>query len=359
MKIFSVVTMVVILTSCAHNNLNSETNQNREPSQVPAAKAKLPDANRWVEIENYAKNIDLTDASTELKPSTGGTSVYAIIKQNNQYVGAVIPENSASILSGEIVAFNLARALGTADIFQPAFYHFLNGKNLKPFTRLIENTEAKSKNKLENKKVVLERLAKHPEGIPTAFKKFGTKPVDYDNAVSVNANTLRTSHILNGSQRTIGEMLNCKGTQPSQSVTVKMNGGQTTEAEAIKQLSNIFMIDALTQQWDRFSGGNLQTVTENGKVMFVSFDNGGTWGGGSKTRLFMSLVSRFDRTLAERVLQLDDFFEKQIPFQGITNDRQMMEALDIEAYPKSYQRLKDSVTLLADHIRMNPNCFFQ
>ena len=325
---------------------------------------------QWQEMKQIAATLDMTGSGITLGQSSGGTSVYSIIKQNGTPIGAVIPENAATKLSGEILAYTLARAFGISEIYQPGVYFALNGKNLEAFKNNIPTTPYNYGHKEKNRVDILQRIANNPNGIDAIFKKWDNKPNDYDAMVSVSANTLNTSHVLAGSSQPFASFLQCNGPQPSKSVTVTMNKGTTTEYEAARQLSSILLIDAIVKQWDRFSGGNLQTVTKNGVVSFVSYDNGGTWAPGWTSKN-LSFVSRFDRNVAQQILDLDSFLRKEKnSFQGLKNEDELMAALGIENFPKVMNTLRGnlndvynlktigSIIEVAAHIRKH-NCFFE
>lgn len=319
---------------------------------------ELSDYDTWTELIEFTNNLNLNDPSYTLSPSTGGTSVYVIIKQNGKSIGALLPGNSATILSGEILSFNLARAFGVAALYQPGFYRTLQGADLKTFETFVKDMKIKTKPKEVNRKVVLKDIADHPNGIKTVYKQFGTKPKDYEDLVIPEKNAINTKHVMSGSQNTVSSMLSCSGPQPNPNLIIKANGGSSTEYTAMMQLSTILLIDALTQQWDRFSGGNLQTVTENGIVKFVSFDNGGTWGGLNATKKLLSYVTRFDKKVAEDILALNATLNTtKTDFYGLKADA-LLHALGIEQFPDALPQLKKSLAIVAKHIEANPNCYF-
>lgn len=357
MSVWSKLGLVMVvfgLLGCAH----SSSSQRQISS---AGSADLPDAAQWGALRALADNLDFTRPNVELAPSTGGTSVYAVIKVDGKPIGAVLPENAATVISGEIFTFHLGRAFGIAEYYQPGFFHLLRGENLNKFKTLVTSMaiSAKQTQKLENRKNVLANIAKNPQGIKTVFKQFGVKPLDYDALVSVSTNSLNKTHVLKGSKSTVAQLLSCKGPQPSPSVAITANGGATTEYEAIRQISNMLLTDALTQQWDRFSGGNLQTMTENGKVSFVSIDNGGTWGGDSYTKKTLGYVSRFDRNVADQILQLDNFLnQKKGAYQGLQTEQDFLSAFGVEQFPAVLPRFKKALSLVATYIRNNPDCYF-
>lgn len=353
-KLFCGFALVTIFMACSNTARISESETPRTP-----ASAQLPDFKHWEKLTQFAKNLDLASPNISLSPSTGGTSVYGVVSLNGKVTGAIIPENSATVLSGEILAFNLARAFHVETIYQPAFYHFLTGRNLTVFKSLVDNMPAKFKLKRENKTNIQDRIRRNPQGIPAIFKEFGAKPVDYDALVSVSNNSLNKVHILRGSKTPLASFLLCEGPMPSINTTISINGGTNAELFAAIQLSTIFLIDALTQQWDRFSGGNLQTITtKDGIVKFVAYDNGGTWGGLRWTEKSLKIVTRFDSQVTNEIIQMNKFFKNGTPYQGLRTDSEFAEAFGIAKFPQALANLKKSLPIVVSHLQAHQKCHF-
>lgn len=357
------------LGGCTHRSHDSAVGVDEDrwaPERTVAqASARLPDQSRWEANEEFVRTLDLTQEGTSLMMSTGGTSVYAQVHRGGRPIGAVLPANSATIVSGEIMAFHLSRLFGASELTQPGFYYHLTGPSLARFYEIVPKqpyTEKKFAAKEANRQAVLERIQKNPNGIPTVYKFWDEKPSDYDALVSPSANTLNKTHVLPGGTAPVATLLSCNGPQPSASAIVTMNGASTNEAKAIRQLSTIFLIDALVVQWDRFSGGNLSTAKGGGEVRFVAFDNGGTWG---RTEIFtakyLGLVSRFDRAVAERILELDAFLNggARHPFMGLRNETEFVQAMGVESVAPNMRRFKQALAMVAAHVRANTNCYFQ
>lgn len=356
MKVFLGILSLILFLGCQHK----PTTESSPPPRGPAS-SQISNHEEWVKLKQFAEQLDLSASGTSLSVSKGGTSVYAVVSQEGKAIGAVLPENSATKISGEVISYNIARILGVASIYQPGVYMGLKGSNLKAFEAMIPKTpyrESKFRHKEENRKAVLARIAKNPGGIDAIYKSWDAKPIDYDALVDWRANKMNTSHVLKGGTKSVASMLSCKGSKPSQNQVV-LGAGKTTEIEAIRQLSSIFLIDALTQQWDRFSGGNLQFVVRNGKSDFVAFDNGGTWGGVKWTQKYLGIVTRFDKQVAQELLDLNAFVNQGSGnYMGMTQESELIEVLGVEKISAMYPRFKESLKLVAQHIRANEGCWF-
>lgn len=322
------------------------------------AAGTLPNEEKYSFLEELSRNLDLTKSGVTLGMSSGGTSVYGVYTVGGKPQGAILPENAATKISGEIITFYIARAVGADSLYSPAIYHRLQGANLREFRKLIPSTPFKSKLKEQNRVALLARIAKSPTGIDTAYKHWGNKPADYDALVSVKANSLSSSHVIPGGRTAFAKLLKCDGPRPSSSTPLRMNGATNSELELARELSTIFLIDALSQQWDRFSGGNLQTITVDGTVHFAAYDNGGTWGGPKWTQKALANVSRFDRDVAEELLKMERFLSSGGEYHGYKTEAEFAAGLGVERFPNAMKNFKASLKLVAAHIRNNPGCHF-
>lgn len=347
------------------------TTEDRQPAQ---SSGLLPDQERWADLYDFVNRIDLNSGEINLQMSSGGTSVYAVLVKGDRPLGAVIPENSATKVSGEIMTFNIARALGVSDLYQPAAYHFLTGANLKKFRSFVPTQPFSSKSREENRQGLLKQFAAidagKASGLHTVYKQFGIKPDDYDDLVNVKANTMNTAHALPGGTAPVAQLLQCKGPQPGHNTKIKLNRKkkdgtkyvvESTEAELVRQLSSIFLIDALSGQWDRFSGGNLQILVDKdaGAFKFVSFDNGGTWGSLGWTDKFLGLTQRFDKSVANGILEMDKFLNQGgSSYLGLRSEQEFINAMNIQAYPGQMKKFKEALARVAGHLRKYDGCFF-
>ncbi|MBC7369971.1 MAG: hypothetical protein H7326_00295 [Bdellovibrionaceae bacterium] len=339
---------------CAHSEMVK-----REVAQS----TNVPDQERWKRFKEFAANLDLTAEGTSIAISSGGTSVYAVVSRGGKPIGAVLPENAATSLSGEVLTFHLAKILGYADIYQPGTYKLLTGANLRAFSEIIPKSPYEGKvyaNKELNRVAILERIQRSPNGIDAIYKDWANRPYDYDGLSNWKINSFDKSHILKGSKTPFASFLTCAGPLPAKDVVVNMNKGTTNEFDAARELSTIFLIDALTQQWDRFSGGNLQTITVDGKVHFGAYDNGGTWGGTRWTSKYTELVSRFDRDAAQRLMDMNKFLnEGSGGFMGLRTEAELMQVLGVTKLPGTFKKFKESLKMVSAHIIKNQNCYFE
>lgn len=271
----------------------------------------------------------------------GGTSAYAVVQREGQGVlGALIPNNSANYITGEVNAWSLGRALGCAELFQPAVRVSLRGKGLQTFRTLLRQVSYKG-NKEQNRVDILKQIEHEPDALPVAFKRWAQNKKDYPIEVG---NTLNT-------RDTIARYLRSDAPEPTD-VTVTIRGATATQRDLARQLSNIFLVDALCGQWDRFSGGNLHTNVQDGHVQFMALDNGGAsiTGPLRYTTKYTNLVSRFDKDVADRLLGMDALLNGGHEFAGFTDAHAFAEAVGCQK-PREQEFLAKRVHLVAAHVR--------
>ena len=298
------------------------------------------------EVAPLAKEIESDLAAGEGKYSIalhtgGGTSAYAIVQRAGQgTVGALIPDNSANYITGEVNAWCLGRALGCAELFQPAVRVSLRGPGLATFKTLLRQTSYKG-NKEQNRLTVLKQIEREPSALPVVFKRWSQNPKEYP---------IETGNTLN-TQDMIARYLRNDAPEPT-GATVTIRGATATQRDLARQLSNIFLVDALCGQWDRFSGGNLHTDIQDGHVQFMALDNGGAsiTGPLRYTTKYTNLVSRFDKEIADRLLGIDGLLNGGHEFAEFTDAHEFAAAVGCQT-PKEQEFLAQRVHLVAAHVR--------
>ncbi len=289
------------------------------------------------------ENLDLTSPSIELKSNKGGTSAYGVLVINGKPWGAILPENSATVIQGEDFSFQIGRLLGHPELEGPAKLYSLSGASLARFKKFLQN-ESYAGEKEKNRQTVLSRIEKSNGSLATVVKVWGDKPFDYDDACK--GNRLNMNDV-------IARFLSQSNSQPSDKiVSLKGVPGSARESDLARQLSTIMVIDALSGQWDRFSGGNLQAISKVGVTQFIALDNGGTFSGDGWLKNYTSFLTRFDREVADRLAELNDFLTgKSTSFQGFTSEADLQRAMSMNGAPKNWALFKGKLTGLVSHIR--------
>lgn len=158
---------------------------------------------------------------------------------------------------------------------------------------------AKESNKWRayNREENLEVLARNPSSMLGVFT---TNIENYEVTGLANpaANTINSQHPIAGFIRADGpipgpDILRLSGLP-------KVNG-QVAGAPAFhlaEEFSRIMVLDILTGQWDRWSGGNVEAQVDpnTGEAHFLARDNGGaSMKGRGQLQTYFQIVTRFDR----------------------------------------------------------------
>lgn len=324
-------------------------------AQSAKEKPELPSTPFINSFLQFANNLDLSDKKIGLEPKHGdGSSAYFKLKIDGKTWGAILPDNSGNLVYGEILSFNLARALGRPELCGPAALKVLEGPSLERFTAAMRETKFVGEERLKNQQAILEYISQNPEYLETVLKMWGPKPYDVDE--------LTTPDDKFNIKEPFADFLNAKRPQPSATL-VSLPGvpGKARECDLADQLSTIFLIDALAAQADRFSKGNINAIVQDGIVSLVAYDNGGTWDKGEFLDLYLSWVTRFDRDVAQRILALNDFLNgKQKAFLNFHRKTDLRNALGLETEDAYWQTFKERLAVVARHIRKQKgDCYFE
>lgn len=326
------------------------------PSAVPALEHPQPSAGNaaWekfsTQLEEAASKASPTDYKFVVNGG-GGTSVYLLIcAKDGKPIGAILPENSATSIEGELVSYRLADWLGFPELSQRATPFTIRGKmldRLKDDLRKVSFSGQKEANRLR----IIERINAHPNGIVAVCKQWTPdRPINIESLRSDGKpnGRLNTNHPLAGWLRREN------GMPTGEEIRLKeMVKAPAPALELTRQLSNIMVVDALTAQWDRFSGGNIQAYAKPSGAQLVALDNGGA-SLGAKNRgyldLFKGWVTRFDQATAKRLLELDDFLQgKSDKLQGQKDRAAFLTGLGLEA--KSHAPFTKRLAEVAAHVR--------
>ena len=296
------------------------------------------------------------DSRAMLKPRTGaGTSVYvhlylrteADVDGNDPYElrGAILPDNSATSPLGEVFSYNLARALGVEEISAPAAHLQLAGRGFQEFRRILQNESfRKGSHKENNRQDLLEKI-RDGRSISYVFKPWDSKPFSVDELVT--SNRLNERH-------PIARSIKADQPQPgNDSIQLEaQNDSRSAAVDFARQLSAIMVIDMLTGQWDRFSGGNLEAVVDDGKTTLVAYDNGGTFSWSEKRfQNYKTYVTRFDKDVAARVLAMNDFLsDRSSEFLGFTSEDDFKREMGMDKSRVSWSKFKVRLSEVASHI---------
>jgi hypothetical protein len=316
-----------------------------------------PELERWFasakEVEHGLRQGDVRFA-LEMKKA----HVYAKVLLSGEVVGRFRSETSATNITGEVVSFNLARALGCGELFQPAVKVELRGKALGTFRHLVEVAifpERKQAERLE----VLAELDRSPEVLPGLYK-----PMTPANAFKYHG-AERVDEAPNGGLETsdvVAKFLQHDAPQPGREpIELPRLHGHAPAAQLARELSDILLVDALAGQSDRFSGNNVHVRVEAERAQFMAIDNGGANLRNDQGYLekFTHWVTRFDPTVTANLFALDAFLKKRGAFRGFMHEHALAAALGIED-ADDWKAFKERVRKVTAHVRaIKGGAFFQ
>lgn len=274
---------------------------------------------------------------------------YANVCANSSVIGRFRTEAASTNVVGEILAFNLARALGCGDLLQPAVHMRMEGCGLDTLRHLLETSKPPIKRE-PDRLSALNEIAGDPAVLHGAFK-----PAPPDGTVKYYAlerPELPPNGLLNEDHPLV-RFLKHDLPQPS-SCDFTLDGGIGLAPENVlaRQLSNILLVDALTGQWDRFSGGNIHVNVDHTRARFFAIDNGGSSLGDDQGYLarFEHSVTRFDQPVVARLFALEAFLNHKGDFLGFSDEPQLAKALNISKI-NDWAFFKARVLRVASHVR--------
>ncbi|HEV7403532.1 MAG TPA: hypothetical protein VGO11_11415 [Chthoniobacteraceae bacterium] len=325
----------------------------RSPAVVekPEDKGALPTSPEFERLRVEAKEAErgLHKGEAHFALEMKKAHVYAKVLKHGEAIGRFRPETEATSVRAEISTYNIGRALGCGELFQPAVAMELHGKGLATFRKLLESASFPEVRQSE-REGLLEAMDNDPEVLRGAFKPMvPAEAVKYRGAE-------RPDDEPNGGLETgdpIARYLRHDAPQPGhQPVPLPSVSLHLVPAHLARQLSNILLVDALAGQWDRFSGNNLHLLPGHGG-QFMAIDNGGADPLNDQGYLerFTRWVTRFDPAVAEQLAALDAFLRKKGSFRGYTNERALATALGIED-PKEWKGFKERVHRVNAHVHV-------
>jgi hypothetical protein len=289
MKVFS---LIFLLTTFTFSLTVSAADLSSELQTTPqdVAFAKL-----MSELNFNAEGI-------RLKYKDGGTSVGLKIDQGNEKLGKWLPHNSAGNPEPQVVSYQLGRFLAMSALVMPSAYYKLDGEALSIFRKLLQDAQEKNRWRRENRDLNLTAIAQNTSGLMGVFTPYlEPKSEEVVGLANSSANTINSAD-------PIARFIRADGPMPSGSRRMSVRGvkgGSESELELARQFSQIMVLDILTGQWDRWSGGNVEAATDGSSVHFVARDNGGASMIGPGTfAKYSHIVTRFDRAQIERVEKL-------------------------------------------------------
>jgi hypothetical protein len=334
MKHIILVAATLFSVACSFSKKNDDVG-GRNPNAVKFTSAELETDKDDVEFAEFVETMDLENATTSAteenlgkfffeykKSSTSAGVKISIIEKDKEgkidldKVGKWVPENSANNVEAQVVSYYIGRFLQMTDLVVASSYYTMGQKGLALFKPMLKCANEKGQHK-DNCVKILNAINKNPSSMIGSY----TNHVKDEKEV-LNMNTFKGQFANNGklnSNHIIAKFIKANGPMPSADKKMNLNLSwvvdgkkitpEETELELAKQFSKIMVLDILTGQWDRFSGGNIEAIYKKKKnvVQFIAQDNGGASMVGKAKRLYFEAVTRFDRAQIVRVEELRRF----------------------------------------------------
>jgi hypothetical protein len=271
-----------------------------------------PDTLDWMK---KWKGMNLDDsASYQFKELSGSTSINMKIEKIDtsdpkgyKSRGSFIPRNSSANPDVEIGAFQFSALMGFDSIYRTAAPYELGPVGSKALKALIESAHIGNRQRLENKANILRAIQ---SGMPLKGCVKAKKD-DTNATLDEIANTHAAPNGAPNQNHPIMRLLQASAPQPVQGKNITLKSGYVgDELQLAREYSVIMLIDAVTQQWDRYSGGNvIIRKDDQGHAHFYATDNGGADIASSWSARNLNWFSRFDRSAVQKLADIKRFLD--------------------------------------------------
>lgn len=324
-------------------------------TSVGALAQAVPGTKRDLDFDALMKTVDLDDPALRLDykmPTSDGSSIGFFIGRGDTPASAsFVPTNASSVPEAEVVSYRLARFLGVSRNYYPVDYYQLGPKATAKLRDMIAKVREDEDDRIANRKLVLNQLKANPNTILGIYRIKPKTKMYTVRALGTQGNfNLKTG--LSAAIRANGQMPTdrlmplegIKGGRPEYPTPPTER-----QVELARQLSDIFVIDQLLGQWDRFWENLEASGDKNGRLKLIARDNGGaTLDDWDDYETYNRWVSRYDRDMIERLTALNGFLKGEVrEFAGFTSPDAWKTAVGFIA-PSSYDAFRKKLALLVD-----------
>lgn len=332
--------LMFMLSACQSPSPAPQVETPRSPSSISETEFQTNSVD--AAFDEMVKSLDLEAAEFKFEYKNTGTSVGLKIEKGDEKFGKWVPQNSATDVQAQVVSYWLGRYLQMSENVVPSAYYTAQGRMLSSFKKYLQAATEKNKWRKINQQRSLEAIRKNPAGLVGVF----TAPITNAEVIGLAnpaANTINASH-------PIAQFIRATGPMPSSAKSMILKGIKakdgsvptSNELQLAKQFSRIMVLDILTNQFDRWSGGNVEATFDKSTmvVRFVARDNGGAgMVGTAQLPKYFKIVSRFDRQQLELVSRLKEHL--------LQDPSQAVKALRLTSDPK---HLVTRIGMLEKHV---------
>ena len=313
------------------------------------------------------KGMNLDDsASYQFKELSGSTSINMKIEKIDttdpkgyKSRGSFIPRNSSANPDVEIGAFQFSALMGFDSIYRTAAPYELGPVGSKALKSLIDSAHISGQQRLENKANILKAIQ---SGMPLKGCVKAKKD-DTNVALDEIANTHAAPNGAPNLNHPILRLLQASAPQPVQGKSLTLKTGYVgDELELVREFSMIMLIDAVTQQWDRYSGGNVVIRKDDqGHAHFYATDNGGADIASSWSPRNLNWFSRFDRSAVQKLTDIKKFLDAPATgYLGYTDPKAFVVDLGFYSLMGAdvyAQRLTRNIGFVLDYVKATETKF--
>jgi hypothetical protein len=358
------ITALLVLGNVTTNNAHAASTQkfpilDRLQSQgQPLAKETIKWIKKW-------RGINLDNPEFRFEELSGSTSINLKVRKLDatdskgyKNYGSFVPRNGSANFNTEIAYFNLAAILGHDDIFRPATRYALGPKATQSFKLLLDTTPITGDLRLANKDRILTAIAKNrPLNGCLKANKLNTN-IAYDAIADMPVAFPQFSNPIIAALQAINPL-------PVAGKMLQLEQGYKGDAlQLAREYSILMTLDAIFQQWDRYSGDNVVIAKDDtGIAHFYTTDNGGAELTNDNTWLTRNLnwFSRYDRQTINQLKLLYGFLvNPSNGFLGYKNAELFVVDLGLysEHTPTEYVALlKRNLGLLLKQVAQNRRKF--
>ena len=324
---------------------------------------QLPGTPADLKFDTFTKTLELDDPALVFTYKSGkheGSSVgFHVSYPGQSRKWTYAPDNTSNNPEAEVVSYRLARVLGFSSLYNPVTLYRLGPQATARFKKMLRGHGERSDDKarLENRSKTLANL----ESKTPAPGTFRIRIAPHKRAF-LSSLTAGRDYFNRGSR--MGSFIQAGGALPSDTpitfsevkrLAFKGPPLVEIESEIARQLSDIFLIDQLTGQWDRFANNLEATIGADGHLRLIARDNGGAtvndmalgdWT--SSFNPYNSWLSRYDRAAIERLEDLNEFLQGRAgSFDDFTSVEAWKTAMGFQKQ-NSFTTFKRKVALLVE-----------
>lgn len=275
---------------------------------------------RDTRFTEFMAELDLNSPEFKTELKTGTTSVGLKILKDDKNTAYWYPKGNLSMeVEGQVVTYNLGRFLEMNELLQPSDYYSISGQHLDNFVTVIDDAlKSNSLPDFQHSLTAVLAEAKASQASKTALPGVMHLKIDNFEVLDIvfwEENRFNLDHA-------IAKMIRAEHPHPSSTSILNLAGytpesddevNLSTELDLAKELSQIMVLDMLSGQRDRFSGGNLEARFDKskddkklGKLHFLSRDNSAssyfyTDIDDVEFQKYFAIVTRFDRDQIKRI----------------------------------------------------------